>query len=107
MTQLDSIREWLCTGLLPNTKKCCLIVKPEREQAVREMFRDTAINVTIEDHKHLVTDLGSTIRSFLEEYVGKKVDEWVNEVTKLAEFAISQSQASYMYTAFTFGLWHH
>ena len=46
--------------------------------------------------------LGS--RSFLEEYVGEKVDEWVNEVTKLADFAISQPQASY--AAFTFGLRH-
>ena len=66
------------------------------------MFRDTAINVTIEGHKHLGEALGS--RSFLEEFVGEKVDEWVNEVTKLADFAISQPQASY--AAFTFGLRH-
>ena len=39
----------------------------------------TAINVTIEGHKHLGAALGS--RSFLEEYVGEKVDEWVSEVT--------------------------
>ena len=62
------------------------------------MFRGTAINVTMEGHKHLGAALGSW--SFLEEYVG----EWVNEVTKLAEFAISQPQASY--AAFTFGLRH-
>ena len=43
------------------------------------MFRDTAINVTIEGH--LGAALGS--RSFLEEFVGEKVDKWVNEVTKL------------------------
>ena len=66
------------------------------------MFRDTAINVTIEGHKHLGEVLGS--RSFLQEFVGEKVDEWVNEVTKLADFAISQPQASY--AAFTFGLRH-
>ena len=35
---------------------------------------------------------------------GKKVDKWVNEVTKLADFAISQPQACY--AAFTFGLRH-
>ena len=35
---------------------------------------------------------------------GEKVDKWVNEVTKLADFAISQPQASY--AAFTFGLRH-
>ena len=63
---------------------------------------DTAINVTIESHKHLGVALGS--RSFLEEFVGEKVDKWVNEVTKLADFAISQPQACY--AAFTFGLRH-
>ena len=57
---------------------------------------------TIEGHKHLGAALGS--RSFLEEYVGEKVDKWVNEVTKLADFAISQPQASN--AAFTFGLRH-
>ena len=67
------------------------------------MFRDTAINVTVGGHKHLGAALGS--RSFLEEYVGEKVDEWVNEVTKLADFAISQPQACI--AAFTFGLRHH
>ena len=66
------------------------------------MFRDTAINVTIEGHKHLGEALGS--RSFLQEFVGEKVDEWVNEVTKLADFAISQPQACY--AAITFGLRH-
>ena len=67
------------------------------------MFRDTAINVTIEGHKHLGAAQGS--RSFLEEYVGEKVDEWVSEVTKLTDFTISLPQASY--AAFTFGLQHH
>ena len=89
-------------GYLPNAKKCWLIIKPEREQAAREVFRDTAINVTTEGHKHLGAALGS--RSFLEEYDGERVDEWVNEVTKLADFAISQPQASY--GAFTIGLRH-
>ena len=83
-----------------------MIIKPEREQATREVFRDTAINVSTEGHKHLGAALGS--RSFLEEYFGEKVDEWVNEVTKLADFAKSQPQACY--AAFTFGLryrWTH
>ena len=90
-------------GYFPiNAKKCWLIIKPEREQAAREVFRDTSINVTMEGYKHLGAALGS--RLFLEEYVGEKVDEWVDDVTKLAEFAISQAQASY--AAFTFGLRH-
>ena len=89
-------------GYFPNAKKCWLIIKPEREKAAREVFRDTAINVAIEGHEHLGVALGS--RLFLEEYVGENVDEWVNEVTKLADFAISLPQASY--AAFTFGLRH-
>ena len=40
----------------------------------------------------------------MEEYVNEKVSNWVNEVTKLAEFALSQPQASY--AAYIFGLKH-
>ena len=63
------------------------------------MFRDTFINVTTAGHKHLGAALGS--RSFLEEYVGEKVDEWV---PKLADFAIPQPQVCY--AAFSSGLQH-
>lgn len=44
------------------------------------------------------TALGS--RSYFEQYyVGGEVEDWVGEVTRLAEFATSQPQASY--AAFT------
>ena len=43
-------------------------------------------------------------RSYLEEYVREKVEDWISQVTRLAEFATSQPQASY--AAFTFGLRH-
>ena len=89
-------------GYFPNAKKCWLIIKPEREQVASEVFGDTAINVTTEGHKHLGEALGS--RSFLEEYVGENVAEWVNEVTKFADFAISQPQACY--ATFIFGMRH-
>ena len=80
-SSLQDVRKWWDElpesgpplGYFPNAKKCWLIIKPEREQAAREVFRDTAINVTIEGHKHLGAALGS--RSFLEEYVGEKVAE--------------------------------
>ena len=70
----------LLSSLLdPNAKKCWLIIKPEREQAAREVFRDTAINVTTKN------------------MLGRKK-------IVLADFAISQPQASY--AAFTFSLRH-
>ena len=69
---------------------------------MRAVFGAMAINITTEGHKHLGAALGS--RSYYEEYVGETVEDWVSQITKLAEFAVSQLQASY--AAFTFGLWH-
>lgn len=107
---LDDVKKWWddlsksgpALGYFPNAKKCWLITKPERENAARKVFGDTAINITSEGHKHLGAVLGS--RSFLEEYVEEKVEDWVRQISKLAEFAISQPQASY--AAFTAGLRH-
>ena len=89
-------------GYYPNSKKCWLVIKPEKESRAKEMFAGTGINITTEGRKHLGEALGS--RSYLEQYVGRKVEDWVGEVTRLAEFARSQPQASY--AAFAFGLRH-
>ena len=89
-------------GYYLNAKKCWLITKPEKEEAARDVFDGIAINITTQGHKHLGAALGS--RSYLEEYVSGKVEDWVSQVTKLAEFATSQPQACY--AAFTFGLRH-
>ena len=78
---LDDVKKWWddlfekgsTLGYFPNAKKCWLITKTEREDAAREVFANTAINTTSEGHKHLVAILGS--RSFLEEYVGEKVED--------------------------------
>ena len=93
---LEEVKQWWDAlreagpplGYYPNSKKCWLVVKPEKEGRAKEMFAGTA--------------LGS--RSYLEQYVGGKVEDWVVELTRLAEFARSQPQASY--AAFTFGLRH-
>ncbi|PFX13573.1 hypothetical protein AWC38_SpisGene22326, partial [Stylophora pistillata] len=89
-------------GYFPNGKKCWIIAKPEKEALVREAFKDTAINVTVEGQKHLGAVIGS--RDYLQDYVNEKVTSWVNEVVQLAEFAQIQPQASY--AAYTFGLKH-
>ena len=67
--------------------KCQLVVKPEKEGRVKEMFAVTGINIT-EGCKPLGTALGS--RCYFEQYVGNKVEDWVGEVTRLAEFARCQ-----------------
>ena len=90
-------------GYFPNSQKCWLIVKPEKERPATEIFSETTINITTEVRKHLGAALGS--RVFFEDYVDKKVREWVAQVTRLAEFATTQPQSSY--AAFVFGLRHH
>ena len=90
-------------GYFPNPQKCWLIVKPEKERPAKEIFNETTINITTEGRKHLGTALGSRV-FFFEEYVDEKVEEWVAQVTRLAEFATTQPQSSY--AAFVFGLRH-
>ena len=73
-----------------------------KEDATREVFSDTVINISTQGQKHLGAVLDSII--YLEEYVSGKVEGWVDQVVKLAEFAATYPQASY--EAFTFGLKH-
>ena len=89
-------------GYYPNDKKCWLIAKPDKEEIARETFKETAINITTQGKKHLGAVVGS--RSYLTEYVDEKVEEWIKEVARLSEFAITQPQASY--AVYTFGLKH-
>jgi len=78
-------------GYYSNAKKCWLITKPEREEAARSIFDETATNISTQGQKHLGAALGA--RRYLEEYVNGKVEDWDDQVTKLAEFATSQPQA--------------
>ena len=80
-------------GWLPNQRK---------NKIVRATFEGTEINVTTEGNNHLGAAVVS--RSYLTKYVSDKLDEWVKEVVKLAEFETTQPQASY--AVFTFGLKH-
>ena len=89
-------------GYYPNAKKCWLITKPDKKDHAKAIFEGTAINISTQGQKHLGAALGS--RAYLEEYVDGKVEEWVSQVVKLAEYATSNPQVCY--AAFTFGLCH-
>ena len=107
---LEELRKWWdelnalgpSLGYLPNARKCWLVIKPEKEKAAKEVFGNSAINISTQGKKHLGAVLGS--RTHLKEYVNEKVEDWVEQVVKLAEFASSNPQASY--AAFTIGLNH-
>ena len=87
-------------GYYPNSSKTYLVVKEEHEQNAKALFADTNVHITIHGKCHLGAALGS--RSFAEEYVSSKVEEWVKEIVNLAEVATSQPHAAYV--AFTHGL---
>ena len=46
-------------GYFPNDKKCWIIAKPAKEENVRDVFKGTSINVTVQGQKHLGAVLGS------------------------------------------------
>ena len=46
-------------GYFPSDRKCWLIAKPAKEESVREAFKDTPINVTVQGQKHLGAVIGS------------------------------------------------
>ena len=86
----------------PKATKYWLIVKTDKFEEAKSAFDGTDINVTCEGRRHCSAVLGS--RSYLEEYVGNKVETWVQKILKLSEFVMSQPQAAY--AAFSFCVRH-
>ena len=64
-------------GYFPNPQKCWLIVKPEKEQAAKEIFGETTINVTIEGRKQLVPEI------FLKSMLAKKLRNGLHKLPDL------------------------
>lgn len=87
-------------GYYPNGSKTYLVVKPDHGEHASRLFADTDVHVTTYGKRHLGAALGS--RTFTEEYVSTKVQEWVKEIQQLAKVAISQPHAAH--AAFTHGL---
>ena len=42
----------------PNAKKCWIISKEDKEERVKQVFKDTAVNITVQGQKHLVAVIG-------------------------------------------------
>ena len=63
---------------------------------MKEVFKDMAVNVTVQGQKHLAAVIGS--REYLEEYVSEKVTNWVSKVTKLAELLFLSHKHAMLHT---------
>ena len=53
-----------------------------------ELFSDTSVVITCNGARYLVAAIGSA--DFKENFVSTKVQEWADELTRLADFARSQ-----------------
>ena len=56
---------------------------------MKEAFKETAINVTVQGQRHLGAVIGS--QEYVVEYVNNKVTNWISKITKQAEFTDSTS----------------
>ena len=87
-------------GYYPNPSKTHLVVKEEYKEIATQVFADTGVQITTDGKRHLGAAIGS--HSYTIEYVSGKVQEWTEEVIRLAQVAKSQPHAAY--AAFTHGL---
>ncbi len=73
--------------------KTWLIVKEEFYDEAMDTFETTDIEITVNGKRHLRAAIGK--RSFVEEYVTKKVEEWVDQVHRLSTIAPHAAYAAY------------
>ncbi len=98
---IKEIKKWWDTlvssggafGYETNPSKTWLIVKEEFYDEAMDIFETTGIGITINGKRHLGAAIGK--RLFVEEYVTKKVEEWVDQVHRLSTIAKTQPHAAY------------
>ena len=79
-----------------------MIVKPEKLETAKEIFKETQVKVKTGGEKHLGAVLG--LADDRELFIKARVEDWVNEMHSLTEMANIEPHAAY--TAFTFGIRH-
>ena len=105
---LQRIREWWdclvakgpAFGYFPNAGITYLLMKTgSYDEAVR-IFKDTAVQITLEGRHYLGGALGTD--AFVKDFMSEKVSDWTQQVQRLAKFASTQPQAAF--AACTHGL---
>ena len=86
-------------GYFPKANRSWLIVKPEKYETAKGIFKDTNLNITNKGKKHLGAGVGT--EEFRKEYAIMSVNEWVAELKLLTKIAKFYSQA--IYCTFTSG----
>ena len=89
-------------GYYAKSSKSWLLVKTKYLDAAKLIFANSGLNITSEGRKHLGASIGS--EAFKTQFVDEAVTEWVNEINKLSEIALTEPHAAY--TAFIHGVRH-
>ena len=97
---LSNIKKWwkaLCNlgpkfGYDPEASKCWLIVKPQLVNEAEKLFKNSKINITINEKRHLGAVIGS--QEYKDEHVIKKTYKIANELKNLCEIAKLEPQAA-------------
>ncbi|XP_042877753.1 uncharacterized protein LOC122256861 [Penaeus japonicus] len=77
-------------------------IKPERIEQAKECFKNLDIHINACGEKYLGAVLGT--KEAQETFVKSRVEEWIEEIKRLADIAKHEPHAAY--TAFTFGIKH-
>ena len=79
-------------GYFPKPTKTWLIVKEDKLEKAKRMFKETGIKITSDDGmRHLGAAIGS--KDFKDSYVQQKILEWIDSVERLAKIAVTEPQA--------------
>ena len=89
-------------GYNVNESKSWLITKERYINQAKTAFKNSAIKITTDGHRHLGAVVGTQANK--ENYVKEKVTEWINAVNNLTKFACTEPHAAY--SAFIHGLRH-
>ncbi len=99
-TMLQNVGPYL--GYFPKGSKSWLVVKPDKYELAKIIFKDTNIKITKDGKRHLGAVVGT--ETFKSEYVKKFVQDWVKQLKVLSEIAKAYPQSAYC--AFTAGFAH-
>jgi len=80
-------------GYYPNSRKTILLVKEAFLEEATELFRETGIEITVTGTRYLGGALGTD--AFRQEFIEKAVEEWCQQVRRLAQLAETQPHAVY------------
>ncbi len=82
-------------GYFPNASKTKLLVKPENVSEAQRIFMGSGIRIITEGNEYLGCPIGS--EAFIDSYVSRQTNSWVQDLEKLA--AIAETQPHCVYAA--------